>query len=626
MHTGTLRLLLVLLLLLGLQTAALAAASDHSSSPSDKLTGTGHVNRSVLTREQLLQGAVPPQPVDDSLGFAVPAGAAEPQELFQGTLTLDDPAKTGNFTLLADVFQLVPDHDSPWKHLPPFRYQFVQSGSHLVPVQEGLVITGSPTWNYILGPGRVWKEDGDDGYSRVSFPFAIVQRNQNCVHNGEMTFLFNPAKSPAMSKVYFQITQETCFPMKFNLWGMVSASYTPESISGSDKLKNDFAAGIYHRMPSKPFSALAKDFPNSGIDLNAFAAAYKKPENITTYGLVINGTNYTSDCKTRFGEYAFCGDMRLPSYSIAKSIFAGVALMRLGELYGTGVYTQLIKDYIPQYTAGGNWATTTFGNTSDMATGNYNLGEYEADEDSPTMDKFLVDEAYEAKILDAFAFRQHSVPPGTEWVYQSSATYLLTQAMNIYLKQRQGPASDLFNMVRDDVYIPLHVSRGGLTTIRTDNSPTGAPTGYYGLFFIQDDIAKIGNFLSNSQGLLNGQQLLEPTRLKEALFRTPDPGNVGVPILGHSAASLLGSPASGQSDSAPKNGRRYVHGFWGRRIAAGEFPGVPCHFWISYMSGYGGNIVMLLPNGATFYIFSDGMEFPWEVALREINKIAPMCK
>ena len=44
------------------------------------------------------------------------------------------------------------------------------------------------------------------------------------------------------------------------------------------------------------------------------------------------------------------------------------------------------------------------------------------------------------------------------------------------------------------------------------------------------------------------------------------------------------------------------------------------------MAGYGGNIVMLLPDGATYYIFSDGMEFPWEMSLREINKVAPMCK
>jgi hypothetical protein len=35
--------------------------------------------------------------------------------------------------------------------------------------------------------------------------------------------------------------------------------------------------------------------------------------------------------------------------------------------------------------------------------------------------------------------------------------------------------------------------------------------------------------------------------------------------------------------------------------------------------------VLLLPNGATYYIFSDGNEFIWYAAVHEINKIAPVC-
>jgi len=46
---------------------------------------------------------------------------------------------------------------------------------------------------------------------------------------------------------------------------------------------------------------------------------------------------------------------------------------------------------------------------------------------------------------------------------------------------------------------------------------------------------------------------------------------------------------------------------------------------VSLMSGYGGNSVLLLPNRATFYIFSDGDEWEWFGAVNEINKIAPFC-
>jgi hypothetical protein len=178
--------------------------------------------------------------------------------------------------------------------------------------------------------------------------------------------------------------------------------------------------------------------------------------------------------------------------------------------------------------------------------------------------------------------------------------------------------------VRDDVYKPLQFSAGGLTTIRTGNSPSGAPSGYYGLFFIKDDVAKIAEFLNNSQGQIDGAQILEPSRLNEALYRA-NTGGAGVPILGASSGSALGPPKLGRGSGVPENSRRYAHGFWGRHITPEEFPGYKCDFWISLMAGYGGNIVILLPNGATFYIFSDGREFPWADAVHEINKLSPTC-
>ena len=587
--------------------------------------------RTVLTGNQLFEGIVPREPVDDSAGFAMPAGAPNSGELFEGTLTLGDVARSGNFNLIADVFHLVPARESIWKHLPPFHFQFVQDGNYLIPAQQGLTITGSAVWNYIVGPGRVWQEKEDQGYARASFPFALIQRNQNCVHNGEMTFLFSGSATPNISNVYYQITQETCYPMKFDLWGVVSAQYEPGPINGANEIKAQHADEFAHRLPSKPFSDLAKDYPDSAVNLHAFESAYKDSDDITTYGLMLNGTNYISGCPTRYGEYAFCAEMRLPSYSIAKSVFAGVALMRLGQLYGAGVYNEKIKDYISQHPSAGTWDTTTFGNTSDMATGYYNSGDYEADENSLTMAKFLVDEALSAKILDAFAFKKHYTTPGSKWVYQSSSTFLLTQAMNTYWREHKtadvaaGADQDIFEMVRDEIYKPLHFGAGSLTTIRTDDSPAGAPSGYYGLFFNQDDVAKIGDFLNNGKGMIAGKQLLDPTRLEAALFRGPNASSTGVPILGQSNASLLGAEKLGRG-KIRKNPRRYSHGFWGRSITTGEFPEYHCNFWGSFMAGYGGNILMLLPDGATFYIFSDGMEFPWAPAVAEINKVALMCK
>ncbi len=589
------------------------------------LSGSGEVPRTVLTRTLLWGAAAPPTPVNDRAGFAIPAEAAEPTEVFEGTLTLNHTASSGNFSLLGDIFGLISHADSPWKHLPPTEIAFVERGSHLIPAQQGLVITGSPVWNYIIGPGRVWRERDDDGYMRASFPFALVQRNQNCVHNGEMAFLFSHTRKPNLSNVYYQVTQETCYPMKFNLWGIVPATYRPGSIGNASTIASRQAQEFSRRMPTKPWSAWGKDFEKSGVDGTAFLAAYQHPQEVTTYGMVANGIHYSAGCPTRFGESAYCEEMRLPSYSIAKSAFAGVALMRLGQLYGPGVYAELIKNYVPQYTEGGNWEATTFNNVSDMASGNYNLPDYEADEDSPAMDRFLVAEERATKLKTAFAIHQQFVTPGTKWVYQSSATFILTQAMNAYLERKQGRNADLFNMVRDDVYIPLQVSQGGLTTIRTDNSPSGAPSGYYGLFFIKDDVAKIATFLNDASGVLDGIAVLDPRRLKEALLRGPDPAAAGVAVEGGKLTSLLGRPGVGHGSAVPDS-RRYVHGFWGRYLSVEEFPQFSCSFWVAFMSGYGGNLVALLPNGTVFYSFSDGNEFPWLGAVTELAKLAPSCR
>jgi hypothetical protein len=580
--------------------------------PGDPLTGSGNVIRSFLTYGELFSNTAPASPVDDSGGFAVPANAAAPSQTFEGTLTLSNPASSGSFRVLRDDEKIDTGTDSSWRHLASFSFQFVQNGSYLIPVQQGLVITGSPAWNYIVGPGRVWQEDSDHGYTRASFPFALVERNHNCIHNGEMTFLFSNKKSPHVSQVRYQITQETCDYFKFNMWGQLPATYLHSKVARADELRKAAATEIANRLPTKPFSALAADYPNSGLDLANFTSGRKFPEDVTTYGLLIDGVHYAGNCQTRYGMYAFCDNMRFASYSVAKSAFAGLALMWLGQRYGSSVYGELIRNHVAQYVHGGDWTNVTFANTSDMATGNYISTKEEEDEDGPYEDAFTTAESYAEKIKDAFTPFPHKADPGTTFVYQTHATFILTQAMNSYLQQRQGSAADIFNSVRNMVYKPIHLSEGGLTALRTDNSPTGKPFGGYGLFLIQDDVAKIGRLLNNSGGMIDGEQVLEPTRLKESLFRTADPTSVSLPVPWSENPSV-------------QNTYRYHNYFWARRMTPAEFPQYHCDFWVPLMSGYGGNSVLLLPNGATFYIFSDGDEWEWFGAVNEINKIAPFC-
>lgn len=563
------------------------------SVPGDPLTGDGNVTRTLLTYNDLMSGSST-APVDDS-AFALPANAAMPDHVFEGRLELLNEAASGGFSEIKDTYNYTGGTDSPRKRLPEFNFEFVQNGSHLIPVTQGLVYTGHPFWNYIVGPGRVWKENGDNGYSRAAFPFALVQRNANCTHNGVMTFLFN---NSGISKVRYQITQGTCFYYKFDMWGQLNAVYAQYAVSGAAAVQSNHAAEVANRLPTKPIADLANDFPGSGVDVSVFGSGIT-PAHMTYYGVVVNGTNYVSGCTTRYGAYAFCENLRAPSYSTAKSAFAGIALMRLGQKYGTSVYNLLIKDYVPEYSVG-NWNSVTFNHTIDMATGNYRLAGYMSDEDGSYMEAFFLAEPYTDKITAAFNFPNKKAP-GTTWVYHSSDMFIVTRAMNNYLQTQEGSGADIFNMVKNEVYAPIHLS-AGVSTIRTDNAPTGAPFGGYGLFWTQDDIAKVAKFLNNDNGYANGLPILSSAMLDDSMQRNPN--DRGMTTSGSTAF-------------------KYNNGFWAKDFTPAD--GYSCTFWAPFMSGYGGITVVMMPNGVTYYYFSDNDEFNWYNAVHEANKLSPHC-
>lgn len=565
------------------------------SVPGDPLTGNGNVTRTLLTYNDLMTGSSS-APVDDS-AFALPANAAMPDHVFEGSLELLNEATSGGFSEIKDTYRYTGAGDDPRKHLPEFNFEFVQNGSHLIPVTQGLVYTGHPYWNYIVGPGRVWKENSDNGYSRAAFPFALVQRNANCTHNGVMTFLFN---NSGISKVRYQITQETCVYYKINMWGQLNATYSAYSVNNAATYKANHAAEVANRLPTKPIADLATDYPSSGVNVSVFGSGVTA-QHMTYYGVVYNGVNYVSGCTTRYGTYAFCENLRAPSYSTAKSAFAGIALMRLGQKYGAGVYDLLIKDYVPEYSVG-NWNSVTFNNTIDMATGNYRLAGYESDEAGSYMETFFLAEPYTDKITAAFNF-PYKVSPGTYWVYHSSDTFIVTRAMNNYLQTQEGSGADIFNMVKNEVYAPINLS-AGVSTIRTDNATSGAPFGGYGLFWTRDDIAKIGKFLNNDNGYGNGSQILDPDMLADSMQN--DATDRGV-------------------DTTGNTGFKYNNAFWAEDFTPAAFPQYSCSFWTPFMSGYGGITVVMMPNGATYYYFSDNEEFSWYNAVHEANKLSPHC-
>lgn len=575
--------------------------------PGDPLSGAGDVARDALTEADLTNPLESPAaPVSDT-AFAVPANAAPPTNVFRGTLALGLTDTRGGYDTIRDDYN-IGALGPAWKHLPPdMNLRFVQRGSYLIPLTRTLVASRGAAWNDIVGPGRVWNENADLGWTRAAFPFALVEKNANCVHNGVMTFLFVNDPVAVVSNVRYQVTQETCAYHKFNMYGQLPATYYPDNqpwqdlLSGQLRIKSAFAQELDDRLPVKPFSQLATDYP--GVDITQFGAGIT-PADLTMKGVLYKGTLYASDCGTRFGDYAFCSEMVAPSYSTAKSAFAGVAAMALTRDFGSGVPNLKIADYVDTSHAAGSWSGVTLDNTLDMATGNYDLPGTDADEAGPKLSRFFLALSDADKVSAALSF-PHKADPGTTFAYHTSDTYLATRTMNDYLLSKTSDYRDIFDYLGAKVLGPLKIDpMTAGSTLRTSEGSIagndGRAFGGYGMFWTRDSIAKISRFLRDDRGKIGDTQVLDPG-LWNASFQR-DPADRGVDTDG---------------------GFKYNNGFWARRFTPAD--GLPCSFWVPFMSGYGGITVAMMPNGVTYFYFSDNGEFHWKQAVIAADKISPLC-
>ena len=141
---------------------------------------------------------------------------------------------------------------------------------------------------------------------------------------------------------------------------------------------------------------------------------------------------------------------------------------------------------------------------------------------------------------------------------------------------------------------------GVMSSMRTaDDNWHGQAEGGYGIWWIPDDIAKITT-LHNNGGQFEGGQILHPDLLGAALQQNPD--DRGVIISGFGM---------------------YNNAFWANEYSKGSFG---CEVWILTIQGVSGNVVALMPNGTTYYYFSDNQQFTWDAAVRESNKLIPFCE
>ncbi|WP_019531081.1 serine hydrolase [Dasania marina] len=564
-------------------------------------SGSGNTDRKALSHDFLLSSDR--LTLMDYSHYSIPKAAANPTNNFQGRLSLHGENKNGK-AIEVSKFNNKQYYRNA-NHLPEFDFEFIQHGTHLIPIQRGLIASSHGNSEYILEPGRVWNEAGDLGYSRAALPFSLQETNANCTWNGVLTFLFKDDGS--ISNAAYQFAGETCFYMKLNLRGKLEASYTPHLIKKRAETIAKYEQEVANRIPTQPIKNLINSYPQVQLkSYNSQAGIGADADEISIYGVLYKGIHYVGDCKTRFGLYPFCEVLNVPSYSTAKSVAGGYGLMRLEKLY-PGSKNLLISDYVPEC-SGDKWQGVTFKNALDMSTGNYistQLGEDEAL-------KYKLNNFFEAsthkQLIDfACGHFPHKSKPGEVFSYHTSDTYVLGRAMHNFYQQKTNSSKDFYNdIIVDGIWKPLNLSPTTYTSKRSYDESAQIFTGY-GLTFVRDDIPKLAQLLAN-KGSIAGKRLLDAEMITNTLHLPP---TAGLDIL-----------------NAEDSAWRYNNGFWYEDLAYTDTLDCTKGSWVPYMAGYGGITIAALPNGMIYYHFGDAnhKQTGWINAAMELNKISPLCQ
>jgi hypothetical protein len=516
-----------------------------------------------------------------------------------GRLVLRAGPQPVGFRVLQDTYGAADAPSGPVRRLPsPSQVDLVQDGNALIPHTRIPIAGSHPYWEFVFGVGRTWQEPGDGEWTRAALPFSLMEVNANCLHHAVLTFVFAPAGR--ISPVAYQVSSETCAYFKADLWGFLQAELLDVTLPEAGRVVEARRTEIDGRLPRRPLAQLADDYPGSS------PAEFGHPAEVTpwqmsTWGVIVDGVHYSGGCPTRAGEYPFCDELVLPSYSVAKSVFGGLGLIRLERRF-PGARHQEVVDYVPECAAHGGWSGVTFGNLLDMASGHWTSAAAYVDENSmATSQEFFDEPRHAGKIAFACAHSPRRETAGRTFVYRTSDTYVLGTALAAFVRQKLGPQSDLL----DDVAWPDVWREAGLSPVanfsRRTRDDARQPFVGYGLALLPDDVAKLGQWLNPLSA--SARDLLDERMWRSALqIDATDRG--------------LATTADGTL--------LYNDGFWAARID--DLPGCDVPVFVPFLSGFGGVSIVLLPNGVTYYYFSDGDEFRFRRAIYAAAQLRPYCR
>ena len=515
------------------------------------------------------------------LNFKKPAGAGDYEGSLGGTLESSMVPVEYRFKIVEDSFEINKNF-KPLSKLPALNLNFSIEGSKFIPDSRALRTTQNFLWDIQYGVGEVWYDEF--GNIRTSFPFSLIQKNQNCVHNG--VILFDMTEGGDISNMVYQIASETCGWFRFNLIGSAEVSLTSSLDLNTENIQ-DFKDWQESTIPLKRLSSLGKSYKDLGSVKEVL------PVNMTMFGFYDGESHYRGGCMTRKGRYPYCSELLMPSFSLAKSIFASNAMSML-EMDFPNIKNLFISDYVPECSSK-KWRSVTFGNALDMATGQYKYKNYYSEDWYLEQEGYFKNFTHKDRIKSACNFFKKQANPGIKLSYHSSDTYILGTALNQFYKQNVSSEGDIYY----DLLLPLWNSlelSDALNEIRRSLDNVRQPYAEMGMFMLPDDVVKIGQYF------LEIRKKVDKGIMFDALQKNEN--NRGLVAI--------------------ENLMYYNKGFWVKRFSGNKF-GCSSDLWIPFMSGTGGITLVLLPNNTLYYYFSDGDEYAWDKAVEFANNLRPFC-
>jgi hypothetical protein len=467
---------------------------------------------------------------------------------------------------------------------PAITLHVASSAEELVPLERDLIPSSEDDsyWSVIASPGRVWFDAADGGRSRAALPFALCHPLENDTHNGLLTFTFD---DHGVSDVRFQIVQSTApylVPGSIVGWGTSTAELTPLDAGRFTDALEARERERGSRIVRRPWSDLAGGAPSLDDVDGAFGGS------AIVHALLVDDELFAQPCRSEAGDFPYPGDMVFGVWSVTKSAFAAIAALRLAHMFGDEIVHRRVADLLDITAHHDGWDGVTIADCLDMATGigdagpepqpvnilaDYGIDPSVASPSGRNYRAWIEAHSKRDKLEAAFACGRYAWGAGRVARYRDQDIFVAGAAMDRLLERHAGTRTTLWSMVDDDVYRRIGASGLSLTHTGDPEQDRPIPVSAFGLFATLDSLAKIAQLLQ-AGGHADGEQILNR--------------GLTAALLGRSGAPPR---PTGQFVEGGEYGYRQAMWYAPFRSRSGDLHHVPC------MLGYGGNGVVLMPNG-----------------------------